>query len=146
MRYDAAIHTQRGETYTRLDSYNTAGGNLAAQTQVLEDDVGVLAVGVAAGVVSVHAQVVAQAVGEEGLAGPGLEDLILVALEDAQGQKPVDGNPVGQDVGVFPAHAGLDDGDALLLHLVDNVVDFAALLGELAVEGECPCLEIERSG
>lgn len=130
-----------GETYTRLDSHNTAGGNLAAQTQVLEDDVGVLAVGVAAGVVGVHAQVVAQAVGEEGLARPGLEDFILVALEDAQGKQAVDGNLVGQDVGVFPVHAGLDDGDALLLHLVDDVVDLAALLGKLAVEGERPCLD-----
>ena len=94
----------------------------------------------------VHAQVVAQAMGEEGLAGPGLEDLVLVALEDAQGQQTVDGNLVGQDVGIFPVHAGLDDGNALLLHLVDDVVDLATLLGELAIEGECPRLGIERSG
>lgn len=123
-------------TYTRLNSHNSAGGNLASQAQVLEDDIGVLAVVVAAGVVRVHAQVVAQAVGEEGLADPGVEDVVLVALEDAQRQQAVNGNLVGQHVGVFPVHAGLDDGNALLLHLVDDVVDFAGLLGELAVEGK----------
>lgn len=123
-------------TYTGLNSHNSAGGNLASQAQVLEDDIGVLAVVVAAGVVRVHAQVVAQAVGEEGLADPGVEDVVLVALEDAQRQQAVNGNLVGQHVGVFPVHAGLDDGNALLLHLVDDVVDFAGLLGELAVEGK----------
>lgn len=71
-------------TYTGLNGNNSAGGNLASQTQVLEDDIGVLAVVVAASVVGVHAKVVAQAVGEESLADSGVEDLVLVALEDAQ--------------------------------------------------------------
>lgn len=109
---------------------------MASQAQVLEDDIGVLAVVVAAGIVRVHAQIVAQAVGEKGLAGSGVEDVVLVALEDAQRQQAVNGNLVGQHVGVFPVHAGLDDGDALLLHLVDDVVDCAGLPGELAVEGK----------
>lgn len=121
-------------TYTRLDGHNSAGGNLASQTQVLEDDIGVLAVVVAASVVSVHTKVVAQAVGEEGLADSGVEDVVLVALEDAQSQQAVNGDPVGQDVCIFPVHAGLDNCNALLLHLVDDVVDLAALLGEFAVE------------
>lgn len=123
-------------TYTRLDSDDSAGGNLASQTQVLEDDIGVLAVVVAASVVRVHAQVVAQAVGKKGLADAGVEDVVLVALEDAESQQAVNGNLVGEEVGVFPVHACLDDGNALLLHLVDDVVDFAGLLGELAVEGK----------
>lgn len=123
-------------TYTWLDSHNTTGRNLASQPQVLEDDVGVLAVGVTAGVVGIQTQVVSQAVGEEGLADSGVEDLVLVALEDAQGKQTIDGNLVGEDVGVLPVYTGLDDIDAFALHLVDDVVNLAALLGELAVERE----------
>lgn len=123
-------------TYTGLDGDNCALGNLASQTQVLEEDIRVLAVVVAASVVRVHAQVVAQAVGEKGLADSGVENLLPVALEDAQRQQAGNGMLVGQDVGLFPVHVGLDHVDDLLLHLEDDVVDFAGLLGEFAVEGK----------
>lgn len=133
------IDDELAKVDTGLNSHNTTSGNLASQAQVLEDDIGVLAVVVTASVVGIHAQVVSQAVGEEGLAGSGLEDLVLVALEDADGQQAVNGNLVGQDVGVFPVHAGLEDGHGLFLHLEDDVVNVATLFGKLAVEREGSC-------
>lgn len=72
------------KTYTGLNSDNCTGRHVAAQSQVAEQLVWVVGVGVAAGVVRVHAQVVPQAVREKGSARSGVEDLLGVALENAQ--------------------------------------------------------------
>lgn len=110
-------------TYAWLDCDNTAGRNFASQTEVPENLIRVLAVVVAAGVVGIHAQVVSQPVREEGLADTGVEDFVLVTLEDAKRQEAVDGDLVSKDVKVIPHHAGLDGGNAFLLHLVCNFVN-----------------------
>lgn len=129
------------KTYSRLVGNNTASGNDTTQSQVGEQLVLVSVVRVAADVVGIETEVVTQTVGEEGGAGTGSKDLILVALEDTKTQQAINGNLVSENVGVVPVDASLEDGGGVLLHLQDNVVDVAGLLGELAREGECTGLK-----
>lgn len=119
-------------TYTRLNCDNAAAGDLASHAQVSEHLVLVGKVGVASCVVSVHAEVVAQAVGEEGSAGASLEDFVLVALENTSLEQTVNGNLVGKKMDVVPEDARLEDLYALFLHLEDSLVDVTRFLGEFA--------------
>lgn len=109
---------------------------MTAQSQVTEHLVLVVGVGVTASVVSVHAQVVTQAVREKGSAGSGIENLLGIALENAEGQQSINGNLVGVEVEVIPEHATLDELGGFLLHAEDNVVNVSRLLGKLASQGK----------
>lgn len=96
---------------------------MPAQSQVAEQLVLVVGVGVSALVVGVQAQVVAQAVREEGGARPCVEDLLGITLEDSELQQTVDGHLVRVEVKIIPIHAALDHGGRLLLHAKDYLVD-----------------------
>jgi hypothetical protein len=119
-------------TYTRLNCDNAAAWDLASHAQVSEHLILVGKVGVASCVVSVHTEVVAQAMREEGSAGASLEDLVLVALENTSLEQTVNGNLVGKKMDVVPEDARLEDLYALFLHLEDGLVDVTRFLGEFA--------------
>ena len=124
------------EVDTGLDSDDAASRKGATDAEVTEHGVLVGIVGVAAGIVGVHAEVVAQTVREESNARPALKNLLLVALENTNLEKAVNGNLVRQEMDIIPEDALLQRSDTLVLHLEDDIVDFPALLGELAVDGE----------
>ena len=95
---------------------------------------------------SVHAEVVPQPMREESNTRPRLENLLLVALEDADGVQPVNGNLVGQKMDIVPHDALLQGGCAVQLHLQHDVVDLAGLLAELARDGEGTRLRLVKKG
>lgn len=123
-------------TYSRLDGNDRTSGNSAAETQVGEQLILVFAVGVAAGVVAVHTEVVAEAMREESSARTSSKDLVGIALEDAELEETVNGNLVGLDMEVVVQHTALEAVGGILVHLENNVVDVARFLGELAVDGK----------
>lgn len=129
--------TNMQTTYARLDSNDRVGGNNAAQPQVGEKLVGVLAVLAAAGVVAVHAEVVSEAVWEKGSRGASLENFVLVALENTEFEETLNGNGVSEDVEVIVVDAALETRARLVLHLEDDVVNSLGLFGKLAANGEC---------
>ncbi|KAI6772902.1 hypothetical protein HG530_003860 [Fusarium avenaceum] len=94
---------------SRLNCDNAAARNVASHAQVSEHLILVGEVGVASCVVSVHAEVMAQSVREEGSAGASLEDLVLVALENASLEQTVNGNFVGKKMNIIPEDARLED-------------------------------------
>lgn len=122
----------------RLDGDDAAGGHGPAHAQVAEHGVLVGVVRVAARVVRVHAQVVAQAVREEGDAGARLEDVVggEAGAQDAQVLQPRDGDLVRELVDRVPEDARFERRDALLLHREDDAVDGAALVVEGAAQRE----------
>ncbi len=85
---------------------------------------------------AVHAEVVTEAVGEKGSRGASLENFVLVALEDAELEKTLNGNGVGEDVEVVVVDAALETCARLVLHLEDDIVNSLGLLGKLAANGE----------
>lgn len=131
-------------TYTRLNCHNGARGDNTAESEVGEELVGVLTVLATASVVGVHAEMVAETMGEEGGRSAGSKNLVLVTLEDAEGQEAVNGNGVGEDVELVVVDAALEARAGLVLHLEGNVVNLSGFLGELAADGECAGLEPGR--
>lgn len=59
----------------------------------------------AAGVMRVHAQIMAETMREESDASPILTDLLLIALQDAHTQQPLDRNLMRHRMHIIPQHA-----------------------------------------
>lgn len=87
-------------------------------------------VGVATRVVGVHSKIMSKTVGEEGHADALLEQLILRAAQNSQLQQTLDCHAVSVRMHIIPQHTVLQHGNALQLHLQDDLVDLARLLGE----------------
>ena len=81
---------------------------------------------------SVHAEVVAKAVGEESSTRSRFEDLLFVTLEDSDLEQAINGNLVSGKVDIFPLNASLDQANAMLLHFENNVVNLPGFLGEFS--------------
>lgn len=97
----------RRSTYTGFHSDNTADWECSPHSKVLEKNILVLIVGVAASVMRVESEVMTQTMREEGRAGLGLENFAFVALEDAQFDQPVNGHLVGIDMDILPLNTSL---------------------------------------
>lgn len=123
-------------TYSGLNGNHTAAGKVASHAQVSEELVLILVIGVTTSVMSIHAEIVAQTMRQEGSAGTGLEDLILVALQNTDGKETINGNLVGKQVHVIPQNTLLEHCYAIILHLENNLVDLTRLLGKLARQGK----------
>ena len=92
----------------------------------------------AAGVVRVHTQIMAQAVREESDARPVLEDLILVALQDAHLQQPLDRNPVRGGMHLIPHHPRPQHAHADLLHPQHHAVELPTARAEAPPDRKRP--------
>lgn len=89
----------------------------------------------------VHAEEVAEAVGEEGDGGARLEDFVngVVGFEDAELLEALDEDFVGEEVGDFPVEVGAEDADGFVLHAEDDLVDGEGFGGEGAADGVAAC-------
>lgn len=91
-------------------------------------------------IMSIHSQVVSEAVREEGHTRSSLKDVFLITLKDTQVQESFNGNLVSSKVNIIPYHTLLEHVDADLLHLQDDVVDCSTFRGELAIYWKGSCL------
>lgn len=132
-------------THSGLNGNHTAAGKVASHAQVSEELVLILVVGVTTSVMSVHAEIVAQTMREESSTCTGLEDLILVALQDTDGEETINGNLVSEQVHVIPQNTLLEHFYAIILHLENNLVDLTRLLGKFTRQGKCSGLGNVRS-
>jgi hypothetical protein len=123
-------------TYSGLNGNHTAAGKVASHAQVSEELVLILVVGVTTSVMGVHAEIVAQTMRQEGSACTGLEDLILVSLQNTDGEETINGNLVSEQMHVIPQNTLLEHCYAIILHLENNLVDLTRLLGKLARQGK----------
>ena len=128
---NAAVH----EVHTGLHGDQHALSQVTTGTQRLVSHAGVaLHVGsVATHVVDIDSHEVSQTVRHEVASHVGLENLLLVSLEETLLQEALDHHAVGQRVHVHPVDAGLHEELALAVHLQHSLVDEALLVAELAV-------------
>ena len=135
---EEGLDDEAAEIDPRLDSDDAPGRQFPTHPEVLEVRVCIGVVRMAAGVVGVQSEVVAEAVGEEGDAGLRLVYLFGRSGQDTQLQEPSDGDLVGVHVHVFPLDAFAQHIDAFFLHPQHDLVYLSAFLAELAADGKCP--------
>lgn len=90
----------------------------------------------AARIVRIHAEVVAQTVREEGRRDARCKKILcgVGIVQDAELQEPSDGDLVRGNVNIVPEYIFTQHVRALLLHLEHEVVDGQAVRGEFAVD------------
>jgi hypothetical protein len=123
---------KKRKTHSRLNRNDTTRRQLPTDPQVAEQFICILVVRVTARVMSVHAEVVAQAVREESHTRARLENVFLVSFQDAQGEEAVNGDLVCSEVHVVPQDTFLEHVGGDALHLEDYIVDGPALRAEFA--------------
>lgn len=132
---ESGLDDKAAEVDARLDGDDGVGRNGTSDAEVAEHGIGVFVVCIAAAVVCVHAEIVSEAVREEKSRDATVEEFLLVAAsQDTEATKAVDGDLMGESVKVLPGDVGLQCLHAFGLHLVDNIIDFTALLCEFALK------------
>ena len=128
---NAAVH----EVHTGLHSDQHTLSQVASGTQGLVSHTSVtLHVGsVAAHVVHIDSHEVSQTVRHEVASHVGLQNLLLVSLEESLLQEALNHHAVRVGVDVHPVYAGLHHQLALAVHLQNGLVNESLLVGELAV-------------
>ena len=121
-------------THSRLDGDHGTLGQLAPDSQISEHTIFIRVVRVPARVVYIHAQIMSQAVREEGDTDSLRQYLLFVAFQYASLLQSLDSDAVRIDMHVFPPHARLQHLEATLLHLKHDIIDGLRLGREGAAE------------